>query len=189
MDDLPEHIKREGDSQTAAARDVLAERHRQITEEGWTPEHDDRHDRGELAAAAACYASSAVLRAHPGRFGWPTTRPAPEMWPWASGWWKPTGYRRDLVKAGALILAEIERLDRAAPHAGKENVERCFICGEPFKPGDMVLPDINEGLGHRDCFGDDRDGFVDLDTGEPIGPDEPLPTGEPYPTPPAPGGE
>jgi hypothetical protein len=32
----------------------------------------------------------------------------------ADEWWKPTNRRRDLVKAGALILAEIERLDRAA---------------------------------------------------------------------------
>ena len=28
--------------------------------------------------------------------------------------WQPTTSRRDLVKAGALVLAEIERLDRAA---------------------------------------------------------------------------
>lgn len=36
-----------------------------------------------------------------------------EVWPWDESWWKPTNRRRDLVKAGALILAEIERLDRA----------------------------------------------------------------------------
>ena len=36
-----------------------------------------------------------------------------ELWPWLSSWWKPSTNRRDLVKAGALILAEIERLDRA----------------------------------------------------------------------------
>jgi hypothetical protein len=38
----------------------------------------------------------------------------PKMWPWARQWWKPTGARRDLVKAAALLLAEIERIDRAA---------------------------------------------------------------------------
>jgi len=37
---------------TAAARDVLAERQRQIAVEGWTPEHDDRHDPGELSGPA-----------------------------------------------------------------------------------------------------------------------------------------
>jgi hypothetical protein len=35
-------------------------------------------------------------------------------WPWDLKWWKPTTPRRDLVKAAALIVAEIERLDRAA---------------------------------------------------------------------------
>jgi hypothetical protein len=86
---------------TFAARDVLAERQRQISVEGWTPEHDDMHDNRELAHAAACYA-------------YPELTGVQELkaWPWAPGWWKPKGYRRNLVKAGALILAEIERLDR-----------------------------------------------------------------------------
>ena len=61
-----------------------------------------------------------------------------------------------------------------------DEIHRCFICGEPFKAGEMVLPDVTEGLGHRACFGDDREGFVNLDTGEAIEPDEPLPKGEPY---------
>ncbi|PCB37801.1 hypothetical protein CJT89_33510, partial [Pseudomonas aeruginosa] len=34
-------------------------------------------------------------------------------WPWDEQWWKPSTARRDLVKACALALAEIERLDRA----------------------------------------------------------------------------
>jgi hypothetical protein len=38
---------------------------------------------------------------------------SPARWPWSQDWWKPTNPRRDLVKAGALIAAEIERLDRA----------------------------------------------------------------------------
>lgn len=60
-------------------------------------------------------------------------------------------------------------------------VEACFICDEPFKPGDMVLPDVTEGLGHADCFGPDRDGYVtDVETGEPLRDDEPIPTGYPW---------
>lgn len=95
------------DKQTQALRDVVAERHRQIESEGWTPEHDDAHDCCEMAAAAACYAVAAN-RSHLDNlkvFGVP-------LWPWATYWWKPSTYRRNLVKAGALILAEIERLDR-----------------------------------------------------------------------------
>ena len=91
---------------SSAAQDVLAERRRQVETEGWVPEHDDAHDAGELATAAACYAGNAGGYAWQG--GWPG-----EVWPWSRDWWKPTTPRRDLVKAGALILAEIERLDRA----------------------------------------------------------------------------
>ncbi|HHG5326055.1 TPA: hypothetical protein ACPWPG_001447 [Pseudomonas aeruginosa] len=39
-------------------------------------------------------------------------------WPWDEQWWKPSTARRDMVKACALALAEIERLDRAAPAEG-----------------------------------------------------------------------
>lgn len=99
---------------TEAARDVLTERQRQISTEGWTPEHDDEHSQGEMAEAAACYAASANVPAILKRLQ------APGFWPWAAKWWKPSDTRRDLIKAGALILAEIERLDRAAARAAKE---------------------------------------------------------------------
>jgi hypothetical protein len=61
-----------------------------------------------------------------------------------------------------------------------DDIHRCFICEQPFKAGELVLQDVTEGLGHRACFGEDRDGYVNLETGEPIGPDEPIPAGEPY---------
>lgn len=93
---------------TAAAADVLAERKRQVMTEGWTPEHDDQHVNFEMAIAGGLYAISAVDSHHK------LCNSAPSAWPWDRKWWKPDGPRRDLVKAGALILAEIERLDRAA---------------------------------------------------------------------------
>ncbi|EKS9800288.1 MULTISPECIES: hypothetical protein [Burkholderia] len=88
---------------TDAARDVLAERRRQVEQEGWTAEHDDEHCSGDLELAAACYAIHASERGQHNEF----------MWPWPSEWWKPTTKRRNLIKAGALIQAAIERLDRA----------------------------------------------------------------------------
>lgn len=91
-----------------AARDVLAERQRQTDAEGWTAEHDDEHAFGELADAAACYAAYGASA-------------LPTLWPFDREWWKPTNRRRNLVKAGALIIAEIERLDRAALTAALEN--------------------------------------------------------------------
>lgn len=102
-----------------AANDIIAERQRQISEEGWTPEHDDKYNDFQLAFAAAGYAQNVADYA--GGYYQPhscidwTDAPEPEAWPWSPVWWKPSNPRRDLVKAGALILAEIERLDRAAP--------------------------------------------------------------------------
>lgn len=89
---------------------IDAERRRQITEEGYTADHDDHHDFGELAAAASGYALKASLPPQDHRFG---PRMPPPYWPFADEWWKPVDRRRDLIRAGALIVAEIERIDRA----------------------------------------------------------------------------
>jgi hypothetical protein len=102
------HPSPEGELRSVAA-EINAERTRQISAEGWTPEHDDQHGNGELAHAAACYAAGFL----------PSdikdgTNLVPWIWPWDRKWWKPTNPRRCLIKAGALIIAEIERLDRAA---------------------------------------------------------------------------
>lgn len=85
--------------------DVGGERDRQIALEGWTPAHDDRYVNGELVRAAICYAarSSDVELVQ---------LEETSIWPWDAAWWKPTDARRNLVKAAALLLAEIERLDR-----------------------------------------------------------------------------
>jgi hypothetical protein len=108
-------------AETQAARDVIAERLRQIAEEGWTAEHDDVHVRGELASAGALYAlSAAVCEDFIGRGAISEEEaddvlrrcPAPPDWPWPTCWWKPKNRRRDLVRAAALIVAEIDRLDR-----------------------------------------------------------------------------
>lgn len=85
-----------------AIEDIAAERARQVSQEGWTPEHDDKHGNGQMAEAAACY----ILGDDNSLFDFPC------IWPWHKSWWKPTNRRRNLVKAGALIAAEIERLDR-----------------------------------------------------------------------------
>lgn len=105
-----------------ALRDVAAERSRQVEAEGWTPEHDDEHNDGSMAAAAACYAMHSAISAgidsgRVERLADPVQafdRFVPSYWPWAREWWKPRDKRRNLVKAAALLLAEIERLDRAA---------------------------------------------------------------------------
>lgn len=96
---------------TNAARGVLAERERQVTVEGWTPEHDDMHKPGELALNGSCYAFAASQKVF-GAGNVFDTEP-PTNWTWSAEWWKPGTPRRMLEKAAALILAEIERIDRA----------------------------------------------------------------------------
>ena len=94
--------------QTAAARDVLAERKRQVEVEGWTPAHDDAYLENELPRAASAYTLG-------GQYVSP-----PAIWPWTGFWWKPRNARANYVRAGALLIAEIERLDRAAIRAAQE---------------------------------------------------------------------
>lgn len=89
---------------------ISMERRRQVMEEGWTPEHDDQWQRGELIDASIEYAVYVGLqkigREHLENF--PT-----ESWPWLDKWWKPSDDPiRNLEKAGALIAAEIDRLKR-----------------------------------------------------------------------------
>lgn len=94
---------------------IAAERDRQVVEEVRTAEHDARYSNGDLALAAVCYAlpdgqrRSVPFTQHGGVSGW-----RPEYWPWSLSSWRPSpGDRvRELVKAGALIAAEIDRLLR-----------------------------------------------------------------------------
>lgn len=105
----------------AAGVDLIsAERQRQITAEGWTPEHDAHHAEGELARAASCYATPPERRLIGTRLadghGDRGDRYAqyPQGWPWHPDWWKPGDRIRELAKAGALIAAELDRLLAAA---------------------------------------------------------------------------
>ena len=91
---------------------IIAERARQISVEGFTREHDDCHRGGALALAASCYARNAGLSDFQ-RDCLKTARITPPNWPWAAAWWKPRDRRTDLIRAGALLVAELERLDRA----------------------------------------------------------------------------
>ncbi len=101
--------EKEGDGTLRALMDVINERYRQISVEGWTTEHDDSHRNGELAQAAAAYAFYCCDAENSGP-------DALTLFPktWDKGWFKPTTDRRNLVKAAALLLADIERRDRAA---------------------------------------------------------------------------
>ncbi len=87
---------------------IAEERRWQVSGEAYAPEHDDQYVNEELARAAACYA----LAGHD-QGGFPHNLLHAFIWPWAEEAWKPKGRLRNLVRAGALIAAEIDRVQRA----------------------------------------------------------------------------
>lgn len=93
--------------------EILGERTRQQRAEGFTLAHDDARDPGALAGAAGAYALNAGCILHPFN-GTEIEDPTLFGWTFEPEFWKPTTPRRDLVKAAALIVAEIERIDRGA---------------------------------------------------------------------------
>lgn len=92
---------------TDVIEEIRTERSRQREEEGFDTAHDDQWTNGQIARASAAYALGAGTY-HPDRSD------PPRWWPWNFRWWKPRDRRYDLIRAAALIVAEIERLDRAA---------------------------------------------------------------------------
>jgi len=124
---------------------IATERMRQVKQEGWTPEHDDEHDDESLALAAICYAAPIpIFRRKGGETYFEFLDPWPDSWD--VEWDKrpfdsyngepreptPAERIRMLVKAGALIAAEIDRLQRAAlktPNAQAQGAEGGLIAG------------------------------------------------------------
>ena len=98
---------------------IAEERQRQIEKEGWTAEHDAQHNHNELAEAAVCYATPGPMRVINHDDG------IPYGWPFNKDWWKPSPQdrRRELIKAGALIAAEIDRLNQETK-SGEEYCKR-----------------------------------------------------------------
>jgi hypothetical protein len=95
--------------------EILAERLRQIFGECRTSEQDDKYTNQELLAAACCFATYARERSDlyiEGREQSYRRGVVPQDWPWPTTWWKPHSPKRDLVRAGALIAAELDRYNR-----------------------------------------------------------------------------
>lgn len=105
---------------------IAAERKRQVEVEDWKPEHDDSHTTGELALAAAVYA---MPREDRNKYILNATV-AEVFWPWGLEWFKPANSKnpkariRELVKAGALLAAEIDRIKRQIDRLQRQEGQR-----------------------------------------------------------------
>ena len=103
---------------------VKNERLRQITEEGFSWEHDDQELPHTLSDAAIVYATPAIFR-----------HEIMHKWPWDKKFYKPDttgtydGRIRELTKAGALICAEIDRLIRVKEWAVLVGHKTSKLCG------------------------------------------------------------
>lgn len=96
---------------------ITEERQRQIDVEGYSKQHDSQHNASEFIYAAIAYAESAKVGVNYHEMG--NTNENEVMmhkndkrlfFPWGEANFKPTTDIRDLVKAGALIAAAIDRL-------------------------------------------------------------------------------
>jgi hypothetical protein len=97
---------------------IALERERQLNEEKFDAKRDDAYVHNELAMAATCYARPYNELLPGSRIGnWPDT--------WSEQWWKPSpdDRVRELSKAGALIAAEIDRLNRLEARAGGKSIQ------------------------------------------------------------------
>lgn len=82
---------------------IMAERKRQIRQEGWTFNHDAQWTDEQLVWAALSY----LLHKEGDKNSLPST------WPWGQEFWKPKDRLSNLIRAGALIAAEIDRIKKA----------------------------------------------------------------------------
>ena len=104
---------------------IAEERKRQVEKEGWTPEHDAEHDEGEMVDAAICYAIGDTQIKHEPLMDYPNKITVYQnFWPWHLQYWKPSPKDRvrELTKAGALIAAEIDRLQMNSETADETSV-------------------------------------------------------------------
>lgn len=105
---------------------IAEERQRQIDVEGYDEQHDSHHKSLTLAQAAETYIDAAFLTTKSKEMGYSNQaaiswhkhnepwkwKMIKLTWPWEEESFKPTTTLQDLIKAGALIAAAIDRLQK-----------------------------------------------------------------------------
>lgn len=95
-------VRSREENKMSGAELIAEERKRQVEKEGFRNWHDDEHDEGQMAEAAVCY----IMGERKINGQW--------LWSWSDDDWKPKSKLQNLIRAGALIAAEIDRLQRSA---------------------------------------------------------------------------
>lgn len=127
----------------SAIDEIMAERARQIAK-GYDAAHDDRHTDGSIARAAGAYAlhgkTVLALMGPPSRPLLTRQADPKYWWPWSEEAYQPGTDRERLIKAAALIVAEIERLDRSAPPSTQPSSDDCDCIGAVIGQHDRSCP-------------------------------------------------
>jgi len=84
---------------------ITEERNRQIKIEGYDKEHDKNHDVDTFVKAAISYSVFDLKDLQTNHL-----YHSYKWWPWEEIYWKPKDRLRNLVRAGALIAAAIDKL-------------------------------------------------------------------------------
>lgn len=102
---------------------IAKERARQVVEEGFDAAHDAKYKHLELVRAGVSYACVPVIRGEGREQNIPAERVEEEIaiipeevWPWDVKWWKPGTDKQCLIKAGALIAAQLDKLIAEEEH-------------------------------------------------------------------------
>lgn len=109
------------DSQPSGVSLIEIERNRQIEQLGYDIKHDELYSKNELADAAICYACAPEIRDQDDEETGTSLNVV--LWPWDEKYWKPTpnDRKKELVKAGALIAAQIDRINYEESIISKSN--------------------------------------------------------------------
>lgn len=102
------------DAVSKAIKDVVSERSRQKNGEFYSDAQDDSYVNNELTRGSASYVNHVIGRSwiHVSKPSVYQNELVPDLWPWSEQSWKPKSPRQDLVRATALLIADIERIDR-----------------------------------------------------------------------------
>lgn len=103
----------------AVLNEITRERGKQVGK-GYDASSDDRYSGYQLIDASIAYSWAALGHAQYGN----------RYWPWDAESFKPEGQRANLIKAAALLVAEIERMDRlsATVKAGVQEMVKRGRC-------------------------------------------------------------